>query len=81
MPAFFDSIKEKMTYKNACIVYNGLTSLFVFHDWWNNPKADRSEYTPFACRRILIKSATGVEPATPASRRQCSTRLSYTPSC
>ena len=28
---------------------------------------------------IWLVGVTGVEPATPASRRQCSTRLSYTP--
>ena len=28
---------------------------------------------------IYMVGVTGIEPATPASRRQCSTRLSYTP--
>ncbi len=33
----------------------------------------------FGIDRFYMVGVTGIEPATPASRRQCSTSLSYTP--
>ncbi|AWN72943.1 hypothetical protein LEAN103870_04160 [Legionella anisa] len=44
MPRFFDNFRQYINLRNACIIYNGLTSLAVLYDLWNNPDANPSEY-------------------------------------
>ncbi|KTD72475.1 hypothetical protein [Legionella tucsonensis] len=44
MPRFFDNPRQYINLENACIIYNGLTSLAVLYDLWNNPNANPSEY-------------------------------------
>ncbi|MCE0721991.1 MULTISPECIES: hypothetical protein [Legionella] len=45
MPRFFDNFRQYINLRNVCIIYNGLTSLAVLYDLWNNPNANPSEYT------------------------------------
>lgn len=45
MPGFFGNLRQYITLRNFCIIYNGLTSLAVLYDLWNNPDADPAEYS------------------------------------
>ena len=57
-----------MNFVLSSLRHNKIALCKSFLGWYKN-------HEPF----VYMVGVTGIEPAAPASRRQCSTRLSYTP--